>query len=161
MWTSLNGQHQFEGAFVSLLGEDLTLKGADEKEVTVPLTSLNEESRARGLALASGAIRLRDGFLWYYETPAYRLALFKGNTVAVIQFLDQGKAIVFPPIKLEMVHHEVNGTEFLYKGFTEMAAPLADYEGGRRVFSGSGVRFLYPELPGGDMPEARFSLSFK
>jgi hypothetical protein len=129
-WTSSNGQHHFEGEFVSLAGEALSLKGENEKEITVPLSSLNPESRAQGIALAAGIRTVKGQFLWYHETPAYRIALYSGTSFGVIQFLENGKGILFPPIKLSIMHQEVKGKDYFYKSFKEMAAPVS-HEGNR------------------------------
>jgi hypothetical protein len=123
-WRSLGG-HTFEGEIVKVEDNAVTLKGADGREVTVPLNSLDEESRARAKPAATPAAGNRKpAVLFRHETPQYRFTLSASGKPLELVFLDAGRPVNLDPFVLEVINHEIQEKTYKYIGFREMESPL-------------------------------------
>jgi hypothetical protein len=118
-WRSLNG-HSFEGELLSVQADTVTLKGVDGRVVTLPLAALDEASRQQAQTAATPPGEPAKNILHQHETPSYRITLLKtSNTLAHLELRERGKPVNFPPLPINIHHHEIDGKTYIYRGIRE------------------------------------------
>jgi hypothetical protein len=122
-WRSADGQHSFQGEFVRLHNEVVTLRGGDGVEIQVPMIRLDEESRARAQA-ARLSPEQRQRLLLLHETPHYRLTLHSHNTLMRLQLLENGNEVKHPILELRAYNFEVHDRRRVSRSFQAMESPL-------------------------------------
>ncbi len=89
-WRSQNG-HSFQGTFIRLENQQVTLKGSDGKEVTVPIGALDTASQVQ--ARRNQAAAVKDGPVFTHKNRYLRFSLYPDRTWLTLEFL-QGSQVV-------------------------------------------------------------------
>jgi hypothetical protein len=121
-WRSADGLHSFQGEFVRLSRNTVTLRGADGVEIEVPLARLDEESQTRARS-ANLLPEQRRNLLFLHETDRYRLTLHSDNNLMRFQLLEDGQEVVHPVIQLQLRNFVMQGGRRVMHGFRTMEAP--------------------------------------
>ena len=122
-WRSADGQHSFQGEFVRLHNEVVTLRGTDGVEIQVPLVRLDSESQTRARA-ARLSPEQRRNLLLLHETPHYRVTFHNERNLMRFQQLENGNETPHPIVRLDLQHFETVNQIREFHQFVRMDAPL-------------------------------------
>lgn len=126
-WSSSNG-HSFQGTFVSMGAQSVTLRGTDGNKVTVPLVALNETSQEQ--ARKAHQIAVKNAPIYTHKNNFLRFSLYAKRMCLHIEFLDGNTLLNNEIYEVRLLLEEVVKNE--PRKWIEIKEILGEPEVGRR-----------------------------